>query len=351
MPRSEGEQDLNVDNHSARRVTRADVARVAGTSVAVVSYVINNGPRPVAEATRLRVLAAIEQTGYRPNDIARALASGSTQTYGLVVPDISNPFFATGRCSRKPSAAAACCCWATPATIVSASMSLSTTCCAAVDGLLYTSVDRHPWFDLIRASGTPCVIDTIDSGPASVPFASTSATPPASNPPSAATRLSRHRHFYRPADHAQRAGSPERLARCAAGGGHCATRRVDFRSTLHPPGRLRATQRTVQGPRPRAVFTSNEQQALGCLSALAEHGLRAPDDLALICFNGTQQSEFSVPPLSAVEQPIDAMAKRAIAMMPPVPRPPSCMNSLFNCASAIPAAVSGFQDTLYAFNH
>lgn len=96
MPRSEGEQDLNVDNHSARRVARADVARVAGTSVAVVSYVINNGPRPVAEATRLRVLAAIEQTGYRPNDIARALASGSTQTYGLVVPDISNPFFATG---------------------------------------------------------------------------------------------------------------------------------------------------------------------------------------------------------------------------------------------------------------
>ncbi|RTG29796.1 LacI family DNA-binding transcriptional regulator, partial [Serratia marcescens] len=84
-----------MDNHSARRVTRADVARIAGTSVAVVSYVINNGPRPVAEATRLRVLAAIEQTGYRPNDIARALASGSTQTYGLVVPDISNPFFAT----------------------------------------------------------------------------------------------------------------------------------------------------------------------------------------------------------------------------------------------------------------
>ena len=84
-----------MDNQSARRITRADVARVAGTSVAVVSYVINNGPRPVAEATRLRVLAAVEQTGYRPNDIARALASGNTLTYGLVVPDISNPFFAT----------------------------------------------------------------------------------------------------------------------------------------------------------------------------------------------------------------------------------------------------------------
>ena len=85
----------------------------------------------------------------------------------------------------------------------------------------------------------------------------------------------------------------------------------------YPTPAVAVTSHPAHGarPRPRAVFTSNEQQALGCLSALAEHGLRAPDDLALICFNGTQQSEFSVPPLSAVEQPIDAMAKRAIAMM------------------------------------
>jgi LacI family transcriptional regulator len=59
-----------------------------------VSYVINNGPRPVAEATRQRVLQAIKKTGYRPNGIARA-GLGSTQTYGLVAPDISNPFIAS----------------------------------------------------------------------------------------------------------------------------------------------------------------------------------------------------------------------------------------------------------------
>ena len=47
-------------SHS-QRVTRSDVAKEAGTSVAVVSYVINNGPRPVAEATRQRVLQAIKK--------------------------------------------------------------------------------------------------------------------------------------------------------------------------------------------------------------------------------------------------------------------------------------------------
>jgi LacI family transcriptional regulator len=49
-----------------RAHTRVDVARLAGTSTAVVSYVINGGPRPVAPATRARVLRAVEELGYRP---------------------------------------------------------------------------------------------------------------------------------------------------------------------------------------------------------------------------------------------------------------------------------------------
>lgn len=64
-------------NQHPRRVTRADVAKEAGTSVAVVSYVINNGPRPVAEATRQRVLDAIKKTGYRPNGISRGAGVGN----------------------------------------------------------------------------------------------------------------------------------------------------------------------------------------------------------------------------------------------------------------------------------
>ena len=67
-------------------VTRADVARYARVSTAVVSYVINDGPRAVSEATAARVRDAIERLGYRPNSTARALAVGSTKTIGLVVP-------------------------------------------------------------------------------------------------------------------------------------------------------------------------------------------------------------------------------------------------------------------------
>ena len=76
------------------KVTRDDVARLAGTSTAVVSYVINNGPRPVAPATRERVLAAIKELGYRPDRVAQAMASRRTDLIGLIVPDARQPFFA-----------------------------------------------------------------------------------------------------------------------------------------------------------------------------------------------------------------------------------------------------------------
>ncbi len=75
-------------------VTRADVAKRAGTSTAVVSYVVNDGPRPVAAETRQRVLDAIAELGYRPNRVAQALRGQRSRVLGLIVPDISNPFYA-----------------------------------------------------------------------------------------------------------------------------------------------------------------------------------------------------------------------------------------------------------------
>ncbi len=77
-----------------RRPTRDDVARLAGVSSAVVSYVINNGPRPVSPTSRQLVLDAIEQLSYKPNDIARSLAGHSTRTVGLIAPTLANPLWA-----------------------------------------------------------------------------------------------------------------------------------------------------------------------------------------------------------------------------------------------------------------
>src|SRR5690242_14119159 len=69
-----------------------DVARLAGVSVASVSFALNGQPG-VADDTRRRILAAADELGYHANPQAQALRRGRTTTYGLVIRNFSNPVF------------------------------------------------------------------------------------------------------------------------------------------------------------------------------------------------------------------------------------------------------------------
>jgi LacI family transcriptional regulator len=71
-------------------VTMRDVAQLAGVSITTVSHVVNE-TRPVAADTRDRVLAAVAQTGYTGDAIARSLVTGGTRTLGLALPLAGNP--------------------------------------------------------------------------------------------------------------------------------------------------------------------------------------------------------------------------------------------------------------------
>ena len=69
-----------------------DIAKLAQVSLGTVSHVIN-GTVPVREAVRERVQMAIEQLNYQPNNLSRALRTNRSNLIGMIIPDITNPFF------------------------------------------------------------------------------------------------------------------------------------------------------------------------------------------------------------------------------------------------------------------
>jgi DNA-binding LacI/PurR family transcriptional regulator len=74
-------------------VNITDVAKKAGVSISTVSRVLNNAGHQVKPETRERVLEAVRELGFRPNDLARGLLLKKSRTIGLIIPDISNPYY------------------------------------------------------------------------------------------------------------------------------------------------------------------------------------------------------------------------------------------------------------------
>lgn len=75
------------------KITIKDIAKMANVSKGTVSRVINNKPEGVSEETRRRILDIIDEVGYVPNLNARSITVSETNTIGLIIPDVSNPFF------------------------------------------------------------------------------------------------------------------------------------------------------------------------------------------------------------------------------------------------------------------
>lgn len=75
------------------KYTIKDIARLAGVSTATVSKVINRKDHEITEATRKKVMSIVRQYNYVPNRIASSMVTKKTHTIGLIIPDISNPFF------------------------------------------------------------------------------------------------------------------------------------------------------------------------------------------------------------------------------------------------------------------
>lgn len=307
------------------KVTRDDVARLAGTSTAVVSYVINNGPRPVAPATRERVLNAIKELGYRPDRVAQAMASRRTDLIGMIVPDARQPFF--GEMAHAVEQAAA-----ERGKMVLVGNSdyrderevhyLRAFLGMRVSGLILVSqgmseraaAEIEAWdARVVLLHERPEAIDDVavvtdDIGGAQL----------------ATRHLLEHGHPYvaclggmesTPAVGDPVADHVEGWRRAMQEAGRSIEGRL-FQAPYNRYDAYRVALDLLAGPdRPPAIFCATDDQAIGVLRAARELRLDVPQELAVAGFDDVKEAGLTDPPLTTVSSDRPAMARAAVDLV------------------------------------
>jgi len=299
-----------------------DVAALAGVSVGTVSNVLN-APERVSEPTAQRVLTAIDQLGWVPNESARQLRTGRSQAVGLVVLDVANPFFADvalgvenvlygygysvyiGNSDQQPEREDRLLrqfeqqpvrgvLLAPIANVAEAAKQLRRR------GIPIVMVDRARESDFCAVG-----VDDVEGGRV------------------AAGHLIEcgHRRLAF-------VGGPHSLAQVrdrltgakqamAALGGDGTLISIPATALAIKPGVAAATEIAAMpvGERPTAVFAANDMLAIGLLQGFVAAGLRVPDDIALIGYDDIEFAAASAVPLSSMRQPrfeIGASAARLL---------------------------------------
>lgn len=297
-------------------VTRKDVARYAGVSTAVVSYVVNGGPKKVAPATEAKVKHAIRVLGYRPNAAARALKLGSSETLGLVVPDSSNPFFALLAHAVEDAAAErgfALVLANSDGNLSKERRNVRNLAARQVDGVLLASVLFEPDLIDLEHADIPSVL--LNQGREAPGFNSVGVDL-AEGARLATEHLVGHGHTNIAAaigiNVSEEMDGRERGWR--RGLKDAGLREgIIVRSPFDRLGGYEAGRRLLgAASRPTAIFASSDLQAVGLLRAIHEAGLSVPDDVALVSFDGIVDGEYTWPPLTTVAQPVKEMAERAV---------------------------------------
>ncbi|GAB2824931.1 LacI family DNA-binding transcriptional regulator [Streptomyces daliensis] len=300
-----------------------DVARAAGVSVGTVSNVINR-PAVVAEDTRDRVQAAIQQLGYVRSESARQLRAGRSRIIALLVLDMANPFFvdvATGaeRAAREAGLGVMLCNSAQSPAEEADYLSLfaeqrvrgvlitpaDTTGGNLAEfqrhGIAYVSVDRV----VPSAEGCSVSVDDVAGG-------ALAARHLLERGHDGIVYVSGPMHLNQCQD--RRAGVVTAL-REAGLAEEDALRHIEAERLDVAAGRDAGARLLGMSPRPSAVFCANDLLALGVLQALYGAGVSVPDEVALVGYDDIVFAAAAAVPLTSVRQPAYRMGRAAADLL------------------------------------
>lgn len=301
--------------------TMADVARRAGVSVSTVSHVLN-GTRFVKDATRRQVMAAIHETGYTPNTIARSLVTASTQSLGLAMSAISNFYFTDLVSAIESSARTAGYTLLLADTHDDPDDELRVVQALhqrRVDGVLLAPATgaRGSTLRYLTDLGVPAVLVDRCASARFDQVGTENEAPTArlvrhlaerghrrigliAGLPKLRTSVERRRG-YRAGLHD--AGLPYDPGLVADGGSHA--------DRAEP-----AVERLLDRPDPpTALVVANNHMTIGAMRALRRRGVRVPDDMAVASFDDFEWADTFAPRLTTIAQPIAEIGAQAVDLL------------------------------------
>ena len=299
-------------------MTVHDVAARSGVSIATVSRTLRE-PHRVSEGTRERVLAAVDELGYRPNRAAASLRRGRTGMIALVVPDIENPYFSSltkgaQAISRERGYGLVVVDTTERADVEAEEIAALR---PQADGFILASSRLGDDALLEFTSEATCVLLNRDLGAAG------GTTPTVTIDEAAAGRaavghlwdLGHRRISYvgGPARSWSQSRRSRGIREAAAERDGVILQEVSGYDPDAEGGRAAAAD--VLATSPTAVIAYNDLVALGLLAEWSESGLRAPDDISLVGFDNTYVAGTSSPRLTSVGADLRQFGERAVSLL------------------------------------
>jgi len=298
-----------------------DVAARAQVSIATVSRVLNRSSHKVSQETRQRVLLAAKELDYRPNALARGLHMKKSMTIGVIIPDISNHYYAeilrgiqdvadkegyniilqnTDRRQER---------------IVKSIYLLRE---KIADGIIFSGGIIHGFKPLSALKELRARVVVIGRHEVNFPAVMVDNIGGAALAVQHLIDLNHSRIGF--------IGGPENSTTASdrlmgyksilAQNGCPLNEKLITRGNLTPKSGYQAARRILEEKeRPTAIFAANDQMAFGAIYAARQVGLQVPRDLAVVGFDNIPLSSYFVPPLSTIEIPMYSLGAKAMEML------------------------------------
>lgn len=305
-------------------VTIKDVARHANVSITTVSRVLNETEHAVSPETKERVLKAIQELGFYPNAMARGLHLNKTRTIGLIIQDISNPYYPSIVRGVEDEAQE-----------LGYTVILANAYRSRERTTKYLNVFREKRVDGIIFTGGGVVKDAVEEKFFEHTHISTVVIGKSCNAKLPSVQVNNVQASREACEHLIKAGHRQIVTITGPEGSTTAIDRLEgYYQALKHHGIKPKDEWIIQGTfefesgysavekfpeigkdKVTALFAQNDMMAIGAMKAFEEKGLKVPEDIAVIGFDNIPLSSFVTPVLSTVTVPVYELGRMSMKIL------------------------------------